>query len=138
MPQISARVSEDLNIEIEAFSNETNTAKSEAIRTLLRRGIEYDDMQTETTRLRQQLAAANQRIDASNDLVEYVEDELSYREAGLGTRMKSRAKCDPTTAKISASASGRRCRISGSWPSTSTRTNVRKSLRPTRARTIRT
>lgn len=88
MPQISARVSEDLNSEIEAFSNENNTAKSEAIRTLLRRGIEYEDMQTETTRLRQQLAAANQRIDASNELVEYVEDELSYREAGLGTRMK--------------------------------------------------
>lgn len=88
MPQISARVSEDLNSEIEAFSNENNTAKSEAIRTLLRRGIEYEDMQTETTRLRQQLAAANQRIDASNELVEYVEDELSYREARLGTRMK--------------------------------------------------
>ena len=77
MPQISARVSEELADQIEAYSDETGEAKSETIRTLLQRGLEYEDVENENERLRAQLAAANQRIDASNELVEYVEEERS-------------------------------------------------------------
>ena len=68
MPQISARVSEELADQIEAYSDETGEAKSETIRTLLQQGLEYEDVENE--RFRAQLAAANQRIDASNELVE--------------------------------------------------------------------
>jgi metal-responsive CopG/Arc/MetJ family transcriptional regulator len=42
----------DLNEEIDAFSDETDDPKSEAIRTLLERGLEYEDMQDKTDELR--------------------------------------------------------------------------------------
>ena len=61
MPQISARVSEELADQIEAYSDETGEAKSETIRTLLQQGLEYEDVENENERLRAQLAAANQR-----------------------------------------------------------------------------
>ena len=92
MPQISARVSEELADQIEAYSDETGEAKSETIRTLLQQGLEYEDVENENERLRAQLAAANQRIDASNELVEYVEEERSIArqraQASVFTRMK--------------------------------------------------
>ena len=90
--QISARVSEELADQIEAYSDETGEAKSETIRTLLQQGLEYENVANENERLRAQLAAANQRIDASNELVEYVEEERSIArqraQAGVLTRMK--------------------------------------------------
>ena len=75
MPQISAQVSEELADQIETYSDETGEAKSKTIRTLLQQGLEYEDIENENERLRAQLAAANQRIDASNELVEYVKKE---------------------------------------------------------------
>lgn len=62
--------------------------RSEAVRELLDKGLRYDDLETERGRLQRQLAAVNSREEDVTELVEYVEDELSYREAGLGTRMK--------------------------------------------------
>lgn len=92
MPQISARVSEELADQIETYSDETGEAKSETIRTLLQQGLEYEDIKNENERFRAQLAAANQRINASNELVEYVEEERSIARqrarAGVFTRMK--------------------------------------------------
>lgn len=48
MSQISARVSEELADQIEAYSDETGEAKSETIRTLLQQGLEYEDVALHT------------------------------------------------------------------------------------------
>lgn len=73
--QVTARVSDDLNSRIEAFSDETDTTKAEAMRTLLRRGLDFNEIKRENQRLKDQLAATNQRIDDTKELVEYVEEE---------------------------------------------------------------
>lgn len=49
--------------------------RSEAIRDLIDKGLEYDKAKTENERLQRQLAAVNSRQEDIKDLVEYVEQE---------------------------------------------------------------
>ena len=49
--------------------------RSKAVRALLDRGLEYDDVAAERDRLREQLAATNARAEDMGELVEYVERE---------------------------------------------------------------
>lgn len=72
--QVTARVPDELYAEIKAVSNEIDGSRADAIRTLLRKGLEYDEIAEENERLKSQLAAVNNRIDEVNDLVEYVEE----------------------------------------------------------------
>lgn len=46
------------------------------------------ELEQENERLRNQLAATNRRVDQHQELVEYVEEERSWRSAGLSKRMK--------------------------------------------------
>lgn len=67
-------------------------SKSEAVRNFIR-GYEelserVDELENENARLERQLTAANNRYKEHTELVKYVEDELSYRDAGLATRAK--------------------------------------------------
>lgn len=78
--QITARVSDDLNNQIEAFSNEINGTKAEAIRTLLERGLDFNEIKRENQRLKDRLAATNQRIDNTKELVEYVQEERELQQ----------------------------------------------------------
>jgi len=80
MPQASARVSEDVNDGIKAYSVEHDISRSDAIRALLERGIEYDRVRNENDRLRRQLQATNARQEDVGELVEYVEQEKSLKE----------------------------------------------------------
>lgn len=73
--QVTARVSDDLKDRIEAFSDEIDATKAEAIRTLLERGLDFNEIKQENQRLKDQLATTNQRIDDTKELVEYVEEE---------------------------------------------------------------
>lgn len=86
--QVTARVSDDLNDRIEAFSDETDATKAEAMRTLLKRGLDFDEIKRENQRLKDQLAATNQRIDDTKELVKYVEEE---RELQKQRRQKENA-----------------------------------------------
>lgn len=97
--QISARVSHDLNERIEAYSDENDCSKSDAIRELLEAGLENDETKAENQRLRNQLASVNRRIDETNELVEYVREERDLEQsrheleqrraqAGIFTRAK--------------------------------------------------
>lgn len=79
--QISSRVPEELNNRIETFSAENNCSKSEAIRRLIERGFENNDLKIENRQLRNQLTATNQRIDETNDVVEYVQQEQELQRA---------------------------------------------------------
>lgn len=67
-------------------------SKSEAVRTFIQ---EYEhlseqiaDLEAENERLERRLTAANGRYDDHTELVEYVEEERSWRSAGLSTRVK--------------------------------------------------
>ena len=67
-------------------------SKSEVIRERLNENAELraecDRLQTECDRLRNEKRLILEQREETAELVEYVEDELSYREAGLGTRLK--------------------------------------------------
>lgn len=73
--QVTARVDDDLYAEIIAVSDEINGTKADAMRTLMRQGLEIDKIKQENKNLKDQLAATNQRIDDTKELVEYVEEE---------------------------------------------------------------
>jgi metal-responsive CopG/Arc/MetJ family transcriptional regulator len=78
MPQVSARVSDDLNERIEEFSNEIETTKSDALRTLIEQGLETDRFRQENERLKnnlQTLIEDREERENTETIVEYVEDE---------------------------------------------------------------
>jgi antitoxin component of RelBE/YafQ-DinJ toxin-antitoxin module len=80
MPQVSARVDEDSDARIEAFADEHDLTRSEAIRELLRRGVEYDRVQTENDRLQRNLQQLIGQREEHTELVEYVEEERGIQQ----------------------------------------------------------
>ena len=54
---------------VEAVASDNNCSKSEAVRQLVKHGLDNADIAAENRRLKEQLAATNQRIDANNELV---------------------------------------------------------------------
>ncbi|MDG5821957.1 ribbon-helix-helix protein, CopG family [Natronococcus sp. A-GB7] len=88
MEQVAARVPEEIDEAIQAYSDENDCSRSEAIRDLLERGIEYDQLQTENQRLQNEKRTIIQQREQNTELVEYIEEEKSYRKAGLFTRAK--------------------------------------------------
>lgn len=72
----------------ERAEEEFDGNRSQTVREILDKGLRYDDLQTKNERLQRQLAAINSRQGDVTEIVEYVEEEKSYRQAGLGTRMK--------------------------------------------------
>lgn len=95
MPQASARISEEKEEQITAFSDENGLSKSEAIRTLLKRGLEYEELQTENERLNNSLRRLVDQRKEHSKLVEYVEEEQSlqqHREERRAAPVWQRAK----------------------------------------------
>ncbi len=108
MKRITASV-EDEHLDIIAEEKESaddDVSDAEAIRRLITRASEVKNLEAQAQQLRDErdeaeqrcdelrnrLAAANQRIDASNELVEYVREEQSLEKrkatAGVFTRAK--------------------------------------------------
>jgi len=82
MPQVSARVSDDLNERIEAFSDEIGSTKSDALRQLVEQGLETDRLRQENERLRnnvQTLVEDRDERENIENIVAYVEDEQRLR-----------------------------------------------------------
>lgn len=88
MESVSTRLTDETARLIRETADERGVSQAEVLRELIEKGLEYDDLDDENERLRRQLAATNQRVEEHTDLVRYVEDELAYRQAGLGTRLK--------------------------------------------------
>ncbi|XVH33874.1 hypothetical protein ACNS7O_18935 (plasmid) [Haloferacaceae archaeon DSL9] len=99
MEQIAARVPEEIDQSIETFSDENDCSRSEAIRTLLERGVEYDRLQIENERLRNEKRTIINQRDEHTELVEYVQAERDVQryhdrrqrmidQAGILTRAK--------------------------------------------------
>lgn len=67
-------------------------SKSEAVRDLIHRGERAEEriaeLERERDRLERKLTAALETREEHTDLVRYVEEERSYRQAGLVTRAK--------------------------------------------------
>lgn len=67
-------------------------SKSEAVRMLIQRGERADqriaELEAERDRLERKLTAALETREEHTDLVRYVEEERTYRSAGLTTRVK--------------------------------------------------
>jgi len=77
---VAARVSPDTAAEIERLQDEGERSQSEAVRELLRRGIEADRLRRERDSLQNQLNTLAGREREHGELVEYVEQEKSLRE----------------------------------------------------------
>lgn len=88
MKQVAARVPEGTNDGIEAFADENDVSKSDAIREVLSRGLEYDRLRSENERLRNEKRTIINQRDENSQLVEYVEDEQRYRQAGVVQRVR--------------------------------------------------
>ena len=88
MKQMTFRIPDDVVEHIEGKAEERDVSKSEVVRELLERGIEYDDLQTEVDRLRNQLQATNERNEIDDKLVRYVEHDIEYHEADLLTKAR--------------------------------------------------
>lgn len=80
MQQIAARVPEEVDQAIEAFSDENGCTKSEAVRALLKRGVEYDSLQRENERLRSEKRTILHQREENTELVEYVQEERELRQ----------------------------------------------------------
>ena len=61
---------------------------SEIGREYIEKGRQYDDLKRENDRLRAEKRMLIQDRQEKTELVEYVEEERSWRSAGIGTRMK--------------------------------------------------
>lgn len=76
MEQITVKVPSDTNESLEGYADEEHDGnRSEAIRELLSKGLEYDTLEAERDDLQRQLRATNQRIDDVTELVEYVDEQ---------------------------------------------------------------
>lgn len=80
MPQASARVSENVSAEIDAYSDEHDCSRSTAIRELLQRGVEYDRVRNENDRLQRNLQQLIGQREEHGELVEYVEEERALQQ----------------------------------------------------------
>jgi predicted transcriptional regulator len=80
MPRYSVRVSEDLGERIEQYADEYDGSRSDALREILHRGVEYDSIRQERDSLQNQLNTLAGREREHGELVEYVEREKSLRE----------------------------------------------------------
>jgi len=97
---MSVTVDDDLLDELDERAEEEHDGnRSAAVETLLRRGLEFedvvnerDDLEARLEDLRRQLATVRSREDDVDELVEYVEHEKTVQErrarAGLMTRLR--------------------------------------------------
>lgn len=93
MENLPAKVPEELLDEIEEYAADRHDGnRSEAVRELLRRGLEYDEIETDRDRLERQYRQLIERQEEHQELVEYVETERTIEEkrrrAGVVTRAK--------------------------------------------------
>ena len=75
MEKISITLREDQVGHLSDLVGTEYADRSKAVRSLLDKGIEYDDLEAENDRLRRQLEAVNSRADDLDALAEYVERE---------------------------------------------------------------
>lgn len=93
MENLPAKVPEELLERIEEYADDHHDGnRSEAVRELLRRGLEYDEIERDRDRLERQYRQLIERQEERQELVRYVEQERTLEEkrrrAGVVTRAK--------------------------------------------------
>lgn len=93
MQQITVKLPDDTAESLnDTAESQYDGNRSDAIRDLLEKGLEADDriaaLEQENERLRNEKRMLIQDREEKTELVEYVEEERSWRSAGIGTRMK--------------------------------------------------
>jgi metal-responsive CopG/Arc/MetJ family transcriptional regulator len=88
MEQITIRIQEEFLESIESGASEHNESRSEHIRDLLRKGMECGDVRRDHDRLENQLAQVIEQRDEHQELVQYVNEEQSWRSAPIWKRGK--------------------------------------------------
>lgn len=90
MPRLTVTITDEQAEWLEEISKEEGEyeSKSEAVRNLIQAGERAAELETEIERLRNEKRTLVQQHKEHTDLVEYVSDELSYREAPLSTRLR--------------------------------------------------
>lgn len=83
MDKISVTLPSETIVRLSNVVDESYDNRSEAVRDLVQKGFEYDELERENRRLQRQLAATNRRVDEHKQLQEYVEgqQELERRRA---------------------------------------------------------
>lgn len=87
METLSTKVPEPLLEEIEAYADDKHDGvKSQAIRDLIRKGLDYDDLEARTDDLQRQLRETNRYQNEVGELVEYVEEERELMQERMDRR----------------------------------------------------
>lgn len=83
MDQIGVRIPEELNIELEDRAEDLDQSKSETVRDLLRKGLDYNSrinsLKGRIDELQDQLVHERDRDSDVGELVEFVEDERDHQ-----------------------------------------------------------
>jgi metal-responsive CopG/Arc/MetJ family transcriptional regulator len=93
MRQITVKLPDDTaDLLEEIAADDFDGNRSEAVRTLLQRGAEYDEIRQERDRLERQYRQLVEQREEHTELVEYVQQERTIeqqrRQAGIVTRTK--------------------------------------------------
>ena len=76
MRHISVKIDEELGEQVDEYADDEHQGvRSDAVRDLLRRGLDYDSMKAELDDARRQLRETNRRIDETNELVAWVDEQ---------------------------------------------------------------
>lgn len=90
MPRLTVTLTEEqaeLVCELSG-DGEPYESKSEVVRNLIQAGERVEELEAEVERLEQEKRLILEERQEKRELARYVEDELSYREAGLATRVR--------------------------------------------------
>lgn len=88
MESITIRIPEDDLESLDSEADEHGVSRSEYIRRLIDKGREYDEVKGDRDRLERQLGQLIEQRETSKEIVEYVEEEQSWRSAPIWQRAK--------------------------------------------------
>ena len=90
VPRVSASIPDEQAELIEDLAGDDGpySSKSEVVRECIKAYNRVDELERENERLHRERRQLLDQREERNELVQYVEDELSYRERGLATRVR--------------------------------------------------
>jgi metal-responsive CopG/Arc/MetJ family transcriptional regulator len=88
--RITVVVDDELLEQVDEYDDDDN--RSETVRELLKKGLEYDEKQREVDRLNRKVAAIQSRREEHQELVEYVEQERQLNREKQSASAVERAK----------------------------------------------
>lgn len=90
MPRLTITITEDQNKYLDEISGEDGEyeSKSEAVRNFIQSGERAEELEQTVERLQNEKQTLIEKHQEHGDLVEYVEEERSWRQQPLSTRLR--------------------------------------------------